>query len=97
VTWGESGESTRLLRMAAAAAGMEEASVMITDELIGAIDHEIARLQQASSLLRGSGGGVPSPFASRISRKRVLSAEARERIAAAQRKRWAKQKKMPKS
>lgn len=70
---------------------------MNTAELIEGIDEEIARLQQARELLRGGGGGVPSPFANRIPRKRVLSPEARERIAAAQRRRWAKQKRAAKA
>ncbi len=63
--------------------------------LVAALDEEISRLQQARNLLRGGGGGVPSPFGVRVKgrKKRVLSADARARIAAAQRKRWAKQKK----
>lgn len=44
----------------------------------------------------GGDAGVPSPSAKKISRKRVLSAEARAKIAAAQRKRWAEQKKSAK-
>lgn len=62
---------------------------METNDIVREIDAEIARLQQARALLSGGESGA------RIGRKpgkRVLSAEARARIAAAQRKRWAKQK-----
>ena len=58
---------------------------MNTSELIAAIDADIHRLQQARKLLAGGiemGDG-----------KRVMSAEARARISAAQKKRWAQQKK----
>jgi hypothetical protein len=71
-----------------------------TTELLAAIDAEIARLQEARDALAGMSGAKPrgrlpaSASASKIIRKkRTLSPEAREKIAAAQRKRWAKQKK----
>jgi hypothetical protein len=66
---------------------------MDTAELLAGVDEEIARLQQVKALLRGGGGGVPSPFAKAVRKKRTLSAEARARISAAQKKRWAAQKK----
>jgi hypothetical protein len=52
--------------------------------LIASIDAEISRLQQARKLLSGTGthGG-----------KRIMSAEGRARIVAAQKKRWAEQRK----
>lgn len=62
---------------------------MDTAHLISEIDSEISRLQQARALLAGGalGSEAKSP------RKRhTLSAEARARIAAAQKRRWAKQK-----
>lgn len=75
---------------------------MDTTTLLASIDEEIALLQQVKQLLTGSGGmksrvGRPPATAftygaNRPRKKRVLSAEARARIAAAQRKRWAKQK-----
>jgi hypothetical protein len=67
---------------------------MDNQSIIAAIDEEIARLQQVRSLL--GGGGFPGPFKGKTKRKWVMSAEARERIAAAQRKRWAAQKKAAK-
>jgi hypothetical protein len=67
-----------------------------TQEIIAAIDTEILRLQQVRNLISGLGGrkrrGRPTAGNARKAR-RTLSAEAREKIAAAQRKRWAKQKK----
>lgn len=67
---------------------------MNVSELVSEIDSEISRLQQVRALLagasaKGRGGAVSS---GRGRKKRVLSAEARAKIAAAQRKRWAKQK-----
>jgi hypothetical protein len=71
-----------------------------TTEILAALDTEIARLQQARNALAGVSGakrrGRPpaSALASQTTnKKRILSAAAREKIAAAQRKRWAKQKK----
>jgi hypothetical protein len=71
-----------------------------TTEILAAIDAEIARLQEARNALAGLSGakrrGRPSASASTSEttrKKRVLSAAARAKIAAAQRKRWAKQKK----
>jgi hypothetical protein len=71
-----------------------------TTEIVAAIDAEIARLQEARDALAGLSGekrrGRPSASASpneTNTKKRTLSAEAREKIATAQRKRWAKQKK----
>ena len=67
---------------------------MSREQILAAIDEEISKLQQVRKLLQSSGGGkLASGFSSSRSRtKRVLSAEARQRIAAAQKRRWAKQK-----
>jgi hypothetical protein len=68
-----------------------------TQELLAAIDQEIARLQNARNLLAGSGEtkrrGRPSGTGKKPAKKRTLSAAARQKIAEAQRKRWAAQKK----
>jgi hypothetical protein len=66
---------------------------MDTAQLISEIDSEIARLQQARALLAGTGSAT---HAKSGRKKRTLSAEARARIAAAQRLRWAKQKRASK-
>ncbi len=68
---------------------------MGSQSIIAAIDKEIARLREVRKVLarngkiaepkRGSQAGV----AAKKKAKRILSPEARERIAAAQRKRWA--------
>jgi hypothetical protein len=74
---------------------------MSLDHLLSSIDAEISRLQRARTLLAGNGTGTRNT-SSRLTashvpktarRKRVLSAEGRKRIAEAQRKRWAAQKK----
>lgn len=66
---------------------------MNTSELLSQIDAEISRLRQVRSLLAGTDGTRGAFFGGK---KRTLSADARARIAAAQRKRWAKQKKAAK-
>jgi len=71
---------------------------METKQLLAAIDEEISRLTQARSLLTAHGGGTgtrggKSAFPKTGTVKRILSPEARKRIADAQRKRWAAQKK----
>lgn len=68
-------------------------SMSVTD-LIASIDSEIVRLQQARTLLAGSDGQTPRT--GRKGKRRTMSAEARARIAAAQRKRWAAQKRAAK-
>jgi hypothetical protein len=70
---------------------------MSVTEVIASIDAEISRLQQARALLAGTGarttkkaikaGRKPGP------KKRTMSGEARAKIAEAQRKRWAAQRK----
>jgi uncharacterized protein YbaP (TraB family) len=69
---------------------------MNTSAIVSAIDEEIAKLQRARALLveaniTGSKVGRParSTPAAKKSAKRVLSPEARKRIADAQKKRWA--------
>jgi hypothetical protein len=74
---------------------------MATDSILSLIDAEIARLTQVRSLLANTGEVTPK-LTERKARKssvkvktrktRVLSPEARKRIADAQRKRWAAQK-----
>ena len=68
---------------------------MSREQILAAIDEEISKLQQVRSLLQGSSGSkLSSGFSTggKTRGKRVLSQEARQRIAAAQKRRWAKQK-----
>jgi hypothetical protein len=61
---------------------------MQVSEIITELNSEIERLQKVRALLVGK-NGYEAP---RVKKKRVLSAAARAKIGAAQRKRWAKQK-----
>lgn len=76
---------------------------MTIDSILAQIDSEIARLTQVRALLSGSGATATKAASKTASKaasapkadgrkKRVLSPEARKRIAEAQRKRWAAQK-----
>jgi hypothetical protein len=69
---------------------------MDTTELIAQIDAEIARLEKVKTLLDKQTApprrGNPPGTKSKVASKRTLSPEARAKIAAAQKKRWAKQK-----
>jgi hypothetical protein len=70
---------------------------MAIDSILAQIDSEIARLTQIRSLLAGSASSSGTQRKSRTGgakprKARVLSPEARKRIADAQRKRWAAQK-----
>ena len=64
---------------------------MDTQQLIVALDQEIALLSKVKSLLMGHGLEAPSGHATGVHKKakRTLSPEARQRIADAQKKRWA--------
>ena len=67
---------------------------MSLHDILLTIDEEIARLTQARALLAGKHGQhEDATEGNTASRKYVLSPEARERIANAQRKRWAAQRK----
>jgi hypothetical protein len=67
---------------------------MTREQIIAAIDEEIGRLQQVKKLLHSAGShGISAVSATKTSPKRILSPEARQRIAAAQKRRWAKQRK----
>lgn len=79
---------------------------MNTNEILSAIDTEIIKLQQVRAILAGysepvastvkRGPGRPKkalPTLEKKVAKRVMSEEARSRIAAAQKKRWAAAKK----
>jgi hypothetical protein len=72
---------------------------MSIESILAEIDAEIARLTQVRSLLAGSRSNSSSSAVNKSTKgpakrrkKRVLSADARKRIAEAQRKRWAAQK-----
>ena len=67
---------------------------MNREQIIAAIEDEINRLEQVRKLLKSATGHnlVPGGTATKAPRKRILSPEARQRIAAAQKRRWAKQK-----
>jgi hypothetical protein len=74
---------------------------MAIDSILAQIDAEIARLTEARSLLANLGTvslavaapkTATAPVKAKKRKKRVLSPEARKRIADAQRKRWAAQK-----
>jgi hypothetical protein len=77
---------------------------MDTDNIVSEIDAEISRLHQVRALLTGTSTSAKRkpgrPAGASLPKKtqavRTLSAEAREKIAAAQRARWAKSKKAAK-
>jgi hypothetical protein len=72
---------------------------MSLTDVLSTIDAEISRLQQARALLNGSGTstrGKKSATTQHVNGKRVISPESRKRMADAQRKRWAAQKKAKK-
>ena len=71
--------------------------------IIAQIDEQISRLQQAKTILSGSGvkrptgrpkatDGTPTAIAAKPA-KRVMSAESKAKIAAAQKARWARVRK----
>ena len=68
---------------------------MDTASIIAEIDAELARFIRVRHVLTGHDGGFVAPRSvskpKPKSKRRPMSAEAREKIAAAQRKRWAKQ------
>lgn len=75
---------------------------MNTEEILSHIDEEIRRLTEARDLIAGTIVGkvarsprksvVATPKPRALRSKRVISPEGRARIAAAQKLRWAKQK-----
>jgi hypothetical protein len=69
---------------------------MNQQDILSAIDAEIARLQSARTFLAGTASkrrGRPHTQPSAATpKKRTMSAAGRKRIAEAQRKRWANQK-----
>jgi translation initiation factor 2 gamma subunit (eIF-2gamma) len=73
---------------------------MAIEKILTEIDAEIARLKQARALLANLGSATTkapvmqtkAPAKVEAAKKRVLSPEARAKIAAAQHRRWAKQK-----
>lgn len=72
---------------------------MTIDSILAQLDSEISRLTQVRSLLANTAKSAPKFATTKAAKaptkrrkKRVLSADARKRIADAQRKRWAAQK-----
>jgi hypothetical protein len=78
--------------------GVSYSRLMTIDSILAQLDSEIARLTQVRALLASSAKTTTKfalPKAGKTAtrrKKRVLSADARKRIADAQRKRWAAQK-----
>ena len=80
-------------------AGLLYIAYVNTQAIITALDTEIARLQLVRSVIQSSGeakrpgrSAKSTPSTVPAPKKRKLSPEARKKIAAAQKKRWAKQK-----
>ena len=73
---------------------------MDVTEIVAELDAEIARLQHVKGLLLGEGSGTGNGRgavkAKPAAKKRTMSAAGRAAIAAAQKARWAKQKKAAK-
>ena len=82
---------------------MRYSQCMTIDSILAQLDSEIARLTQVRALLANSAKSTSKLSFAKVGKvgkrrkKRVLSAEARKRIADAQRKRWAAQKAKSKS
>jgi hypothetical protein len=68
----------------------------MTNEILASIGSEISLLKQARALLTGATNGTHRVGRPAKKRKFTMSAEGRAKIAAAQRARWAKQKKAAK-
>lgn len=71
---------------------------MTRSDIMKVLDEEIERLQQVKRLLEGTGGFSPA-LHSLVNHKngrsaRVISEEGRRRIAEAQKRRWAKAKRL---
>jgi hypothetical protein len=67
---------------------------MTREQIIASIDDELDRLHQVRKLLQSAGSQNFTGIATgKAAPKRILSPEARQRIAAAQKRRWAKQRK----
>jgi hypothetical protein len=58
----------------------------VNEDILNALDEEIARLREARALLSGS----PTTAGNPATKRRTLSPKARRAIAEAQRRRWAK-------
>ena len=73
----------------------------MNDDILNAIDEEIAALRQARAILAQSGtpsaGKNPAATVTHKKPRRKLSAQARKAIADAQHKRWAKVKSQKKA
>jgi hypothetical protein len=73
---------------------------MSIKDILSSIDETLNNLHQARAILSGHGigerGGKSSTRHPAKAKKRTMSAEGRAKIAAAQRKRWAAQKKAAK-
>ncbi len=73
----------------------------MNEQILEAIDAEIARLQQARDILASALSSSPKSGRKKATRakgvRRELSAQARKAIADAQRKRWAKVKREKKA
>jgi hypothetical protein len=65
------------------------------NELLAAIESELSIFTEVRNLLAG-GSGLTHRTVKGTRKRPIMSAEAREKIAAAQRRRWAKQKKVEK-
>jgi hypothetical protein len=71
---------------------------MDRNQILASIDEEISRLERVRALLSASNGHRLLTANGRVNgvqpgKKRVLSEDARNRIAQAQKRRWAKQRK----
>jgi hypothetical protein len=83
---------------------LDTGGFMNIQNIVVEIDAEISRLQQVMALLTGTsttkkqkpGQPANASLAAKARTRRTLSAEGREKIAAAQRARWAKSKKAAK-
>jgi len=72
-------------------AGTDYNGGMTNDEILAAIDAEIAVLKQVRAILLGSSETIT---VATPKKRKKMSAKARARIAIAQKKRWAAQKKL---
>jgi hypothetical protein len=93
-------EAKYLLKICSKSEFLNYSHCMAIENILAQIDSEIAKLSQARKLLANIGTGSPTVVRrakkaaakAKPRKKHVLSAEARKRIADAQRKRWAAQR-----